>query len=811
MLRVLPLLLLVFGSVRAQSVVTGRVTDAETGEALPAATVQVEGTAAGTITNRAGAYELRLRETPAVLVVRFIGYETARRAVREAGTVDIALTPVGIVAGEVVVTGEDPAENIMRRVIERKRVWQAGLASWRADAYARQTLGRDTSIVGIIEGVTEAYWRRGEGVREVVKGVRQTENFGDFDPAFVSAADAILNFYDDEIEFAGYDLLGPTSPDALGFYRFTLEGTRYRDDQIVYDIGIAPKNRLQPGFEGRVSVLGGEYALLDVALRPNRSVRFPLVTAFDLTLAQQFASFGQTVGGHAVWLPADFRLDGEGKVGMTGLQFPAMTFRLVARLTDYEVNVAVPDSLFAADERSAVDSASVAADTVFARAGAVVPLDAREATAYAEIDSTQTFAKAFQPTGFLARFVDVDENEGGGTTVNVGGGGGGEQRPLSADLDLALWYNRVEAAHLGGALELGVRRGPRLRGALGYATGPEALTYAASLRQSLRLGRDRLFAEVGVRREFAPRVGSPTYERVVNSVVVLVGEPDYFDYYRREGGYAEVGGTLRRLRTRLTLFGLAEQHRAARRTTSYDLLGQAPQRPNPAVPEGDLRSLGAEVTVGRLVDGLSGGLEAALVGQRGLRLRVEAAGDAVGSDFGFVRAEAVAALRAPTFLRRRLIPNTLDLRLAGGLHRGDLPPQRFFGIDGALLGWAPAGVFRSLRGQPVEGDRYAAAAWEHHFRSVPFELLGLETLAVQNLGLSLHGAHGRVWLDGDPQTRLPPAPLRFIDGWIHELGVSLHGGFFLPVRLDLTYRFDPGSGSGAGSGLFVSFGVARLF
>ncbi len=803
-LRVAPFvaLLLWLAPAQAQTVVAGRVTDAATGEALPAATVQIEGAAVGTITNRAGDYALRLRKTPAVLVVRFIGYETARRTVAdESEAVDFALAPVGVVGAEVVVTGENPAENIMRRVIERKRVWQAGLESWRADAYARQVLGRDTSIVGIFEGVTEAYWRRGEGVREVVRGVRQTANFGDFNPAFASAADAILNFYDDEIDFAGYDLMGPTAPEALGFYAFTLEGTRTLDDEIVYDIGMKPKNRLQPGFVGRVSVLGGEYALIDVALRPNASVRFPLVTAFELTFAQQFSSFGQEVAGHAVWLPADFRLEGAGKIGMTGLSFPSMTFRLVARLSDYEVNVAVPDSLFETDEHTVVDSAAVAADTVLSRAGVVVPLDAREAVAYAEIDSTDTVAKAYRPTGFLARFVDMEERDDGGTTVTVGEGGGkGGARGVRFDFDPKLWYNRVEALHVGGEAELGLGREARLRGALGYGTGLETLTYDASLEKTFRPGRTRLSGTVGVRREVAPRIASAAYGRLVPSVAALVGEPDYFDYYRREGLYATLGVRVRRVR--VALFGLAEKHRAVPQTTGYDLLGQdAPPRPNPAVPEGDLRSLGAEVTVGRL----GSGIEADLAGQRGLRLRLEVADGALGSDFAFTRAEAVAAVRVPTFLRRRLFPNTLDLRLAGGLHGGDLPPQRFFGIDGTVLGWAPGGVSRSLRGTPVEGDRYVAATWEHNFRSVPFELLGLEALAVQNVSLSVHGAHGRTWLDAPEGAGTPGvSSFRLSGGWVHELGVSLHAGFFLPVRLDLTYRLDD-------PGLFVSFGIARLF
>src|SRR5690606_16367318 len=111
------------------------------------------------------------------------------------------------------------------------------------------------------------------------------------------------------------------------------------------------------------------------------------------------------------------------------------------------------------------------------------------------------------------------------------------------------------------------------------------------------------------------------------------------------------------------------------------------------------------------------------------------------------------------------------------------------GIDGTVLGFAPSGVFRSLQGRPVEGDRYAAVAWEHDFRTVPFELLGLDALAARHIGLVVYGAHGRTWLSED-RPRDPLAPLRTTGGWLHEVGVSVSGGFTVPARLDLTYRLD---------------------
>lgn len=781
-------LALLAGPAAAQVLLTGRVSDASTGEPLGAASVQIEGTYTGTITNAEGAFELRAPALPAVLVIRFIGYETARLEVGTAGPVAVALVPAVVEGPEVTVTGENPAEGIMRRVIERKQAMQEGLHSWRAEAYVRQVIRRDTAIAGILEGVTVAYWRRGHGIREVVQGVRRTENLPDFDAAFVRAAEAVTNLYDDEIAFAGYDLMGPTAPGALAFYAFTLEGFRYLDDRIVYDIALQPRSRLQPGFSGRLAVLSGEYVLLEATLRPNEVVRLPLVSDLEAEFRQQFSAFGREAGG--IWLPVDYRFSASARLAMPGLAFPGLGVRTVARLSDYAVNVAVPDSLFAeAPGRAVVDSAAVAADTALARAGVVVPLEPLEAAAYARLDSTDTLEEAFQPSGVLARFVKLSA-----------GRSASDRAARASGLALApqLWFNRVEALHAGGAAALPALGPLRLSAGAGYSTGLEAATYEGRLGLRLPLGRGAsLAAAAGYRREHARRGGPSAYGRLVPAAAALLGEPDYFDYYRRRGFFAEAGVRLRPLEARLTASLLAERHEALPRTTDYDLFGRLEaRRENPAIPEGRLHALGLEVELGRLPR--DGGL--GLSGGRGLVLRLEAGRPGVlGGDFDYRRAEGVLLWRQPTLLRRRLFPLTLDLRLAGGLSAGALPPQRRFTIDGTVLALAPAGALRTVRGRFLEGDRYAVLAWEHDFRSVPFELLGLGALAERQIGLLVHGAHGRTWLEAPPE-----APVLATEGWHHELGLSLSGGFFIPVRLDLSYRF-------GGPGLFVSLGAARLF
>lgn len=779
------LVLLLAAPAGAQVVVSGTVVDAETGEPLPSATVQVEGTTTGTITNPAGEFEIAVSEPPGELLVRFIGYGSERTAVPRSPDrqrVRVALHPAAVVGPEVVVTADDPAENIMRRVIAEKARWQARLASWRAEAYSRQTLARDTGIVAIAEGATTAFWRRGDGVREVVRGARRTANIDFLDVEFVRAAENVINLYDDEVPFAGYRLMGPTSAGALRFYRFALDSIRTRDDRLIYDLRMEPRSSLQPGFEGRLSVQGEEWVIVDAALRPNAVVRLPGVPDVEFELAQQF--IGLPAGDGAVWLPADYRFSGRITIGLPGLRFPEIQFRNVVRLTDFEVNVAVPDSLFEGARRAAVDREAVAADTALDREGLAVPLEPREAAAYARIDTTDTLAEAFQPTGPLARLVRIGTDRSDA---------GGARQPGALRVTPLARFNRVEAVHLGTRVRVQAPAGVSVEAAAGYATGLERATFDGRLSwASGRRGR-AVFASGGYRREHAVAGAAAVYPQMLTSASTLLGGPDYYDYYQRQGGFVEAGFRLPFPRARLALGARAEDHRALPVTSGYDLLGRSgPPRPNPAATEGRLHA--ATLTAVWGDDPLALGTR--LFPGPGAALMVEAAEPGIlGGDFGYLRLEAAAHARLATGLRRRLFPMTLDLRLAAGTARGELPPQRAFSVEGTAMALAPAGSLRSLREVRASGARFAAATWEHDFRSVPFEIAGLTRLADLGFSLHLHGGHARLWE--------PPAGAVSLPGWRHEVGIGLSGGLTVPARLDLTVRLDA-------PGVFLSIGLPRL-
>lgn len=85
----------------AQSrLISGQVSD-EKGMPLPGATVQIKGTATGTITDADGKYSLQA-STGNVLIFSFIGYETQEKTITDRQTIHITLLPQNIELQEVV-------------------------------------------------------------------------------------------------------------------------------------------------------------------------------------------------------------------------------------------------------------------------------------------------------------------------------------------------------------------------------------------------------------------------------------------------------------------------------------------------------------------------------------------------------------------------------------------------------------------------------------------------------------------------------------------------------------------------------------
>ncbi len=786
--RLLLFLFLLFlspGVLAAQYEVQGVVLDAETGETLPSATILLQDTFRGTITNPEGQFNIQIDSFPATLVVRYIGFNSEQVVLNEAPDepVQVQLARSVTELEEITVTEKDPGLSIMEIVIARKQLWRANLNTYRVEAYTRQSLRNDTSIVSITESSSIAYWDRELGHREVQLSRRQTSNLSD-DQNF-SGVRYQPNFYDDNIQIAGYQMVGITHPEATRYYNFRLLETSQMDGKPVYKIEVTPRRNLQPLFEGTAWVLGREYALLEVELKPNKVVSFPPpVQDFDLSYSQQFSNYGGEF-----WLPVDMRVEGLIRIGMIGLQFPRIQFRQVSRLTDYEINIELPDSIYQRENWF------VRADSVTQRRLETdiepIPLTLEEVTAYETIDSTATLDEAFRPEGFLARMAEASDG-GNGAGFTIGGG-----RLAAAGISPRLRYNRMDGLHLGLSMNRRFNEaGLRINTFGGYSFHSEKWDYGTRIQQKLLpFSGDAIYLRAGYENITDTIYPSRLYDTGIGSIVMVLGGEDYFDYFRNEKMHASL--LFRRILPR-TDVGITFSRELQRtfgdlEVRDYSLFGwHGVRRPNPLIEEGTLQAF--RFDVGLNVSPNTFGIS----GNRQLQLSIEIADDAIGSDFSYTKFDAALSFNFETFFQRRLFANTLDLQLAAGTAIGDLPLQRFGSIDGTKSRFTPFGSLRTRKYLPYTGSSYWLAVAEHNFRTVPFEILGLRPLVDRGWGIIVFAGAGYTEASRDFSESV-----MMTDGVHTEAGISLNSILGI-LRIDVAKRLDA-------PGAFIGVSLPRYF
>ncbi|MEP6734105.1 MAG: TonB-dependent receptor [Chryseolinea sp.] len=115
-LTVLAILLITEAAI-AQTTISGKITDGQSGETLAGVNIVVKGTVAGTVSNPNGEFSLKVKETPPIIViVSFIGYATQEISISEVSTtnLDIKLLEQYTLGQEVVISASRTEESILK-------------------------------------------------------------------------------------------------------------------------------------------------------------------------------------------------------------------------------------------------------------------------------------------------------------------------------------------------------------------------------------------------------------------------------------------------------------------------------------------------------------------------------------------------------------------------------------------------------------------------------------------------------------------------------------------------------------------------
>ena len=347
-------MLWIAGAAHAQ-VLDGRVTDAETTLPLVGATAQeVDGE--GVVSDADGRVRLTLSALPTTVVVRFVGYEPDTLRLRRADAFNgvirraMALRPIATPLDDVTVTDENPAVNILRRVLARKAELKPRVVAYAAEGYGRFVLERwglgETfgTPVRLTEALSNLYWRWPGGGREEVVARRRIPEGGPFRYA---ALDAVPDFFfDDTVVLDAVRYLTPTHPDAVALYDVRLGEITEADGLRFFDIALAPRRGGVTGFRGRIRVVDSLFVIAEAELRPDRLPRRSMVTEFE---ASYRVTFSPVADG--IWLPERFEREGRVQVGTAGVRIPTVHFRQTTLLANRQLGLSGPSMLWATEDR----------------------------------------------------------------------------------------------------------------------------------------------------------------------------------------------------------------------------------------------------------------------------------------------------------------------------------------------------------------------------------------------------------------------------------------------------------------------------
>jgi len=751
---------------------SGNVTHSVSGEAVVAVNIRIMGTSFGTVTNSMGFYNLGIAQGKQTVIFSSIGYqpETLRVNVSSNTTQNIKLVESPIRVPEVVVSAEDPAIEIIRKAIANKRKWMDKLQTCSFDAFTRQVLRSDTGIASITESYSTAYMKTGDTLREVIKQKRQTQNIESADNA--AAVRGIVNFNEDRIGLFrvnvndnsnAYIFVGPTAPDALEYYDYKLLGTSTANGVEIYKIAMTPKSRTTPLFNGTITIADETFAVMGVDVTPNETFAIPFIKDISLQYKQQFSLYSDLF-----WLPTDIRITGGFNVSFVGFTLPKIDIEQTSSIYNYNINIAIPDSVMK-KPRLVVDSSSIVFDSTFWKQNDVLPLTIEEQQAYATLDSTQTLEKKFQPKGPLTA---LGSDDAGSILQYIDGR-----------------FNRVEGFYFGGKYEIdSLPYNTTARASLGYGFSDTTVGYNigatifANTKRTLGFGFD-LFQHV------AHIPNDEYYGHLFNSLTSLIDKNDYNDYYMTKGWRAfTVYKPIRTLSAELS-YGI-EQQSSMSNNSDYTFFAKSKVfRANPFISDGTLNSIKLGIRLG------AEPIPLGLISQNRLGFDIEHSSPSfTGGDFDFTRYHAMLEWNMNTFGRNLLFPPRLSLKLSAGTSSGSLPLQRAFVIDSRSSGYAPFGVLHGSGVKEFSGDRYVMLNIEHNFRSVPFLAMNIPFLYKNSIELITFASVAQTW---NGSTSL-------IDGWYTEAGIGINRIFDV-IRADFTYRFtDPKQ-------FYFTLSVANLF
>jgi len=556
------LLLVGLVSVAQSTSVSGRVTDARTGEPLPFVSIAFIDSRIGTTTDMEGRYTIETYYATDSIRVSSVGYTPRSVAVRKdrAQVIDIALEPSNVELAEVVIvpTGENPAFAILRRVIQHKPVNnREKLAAYEYEAYnkiefdlnniteefTQKKLFRPFAFIFdnidssgakpylpifMTETLSEVYYRQKPRTRkELIRGTKVSGIENESVSQFMGDMYQNVNIYDNFLVIFGRNFVSPLADGGKGFYDYYLTDSAFVGKYWCYKLEFKPKRPQELAFAGEMWINDTTYAV--------RRIEAGIPAGANLNFVEGFwvrQEYDQVQ--NEVWmltrdeLVVDLNVVRDaGKPNKNPVQ--GLYGRRTASYQDFVINRPKEEEFYAGAEEVVMVVDAASSENAYWEEHRHMELSAKEAAVYHMVDTMKTIPR-------FRTYIDIIQ------TVVTG------YYPMG-DLELGPYFttysfNAVE----GNRFRVGARtssqwsRRVELEGYLAYGTKDEDFKYGfggktlVSRDPRIIVGAyfkrdiEQLGQSVGAFRE--DNILSSLFRRLPNDKLTLVD--DYYGFVERE-------------------------------------------------------------------------------------------------------------------------------------------------------------------------------------------------------------------------------------------------------------------------------------
>src|SRR5688500_18152147 len=286
--------------------VSGIVKD-DKGSILPNASIHIRGTTEGCSANNEGKYSINLSPGNYTLICQHVGFKRDVRNIVVTNadqTLDFELKTIDFTLEEVIVrSGENPANDIIRKTIEKRPFYQKQLDKFRCEVYTKgilrlrdypkKILGQkidfgdgDTSKQKIVYLSETIATYSVEKQRNTKTEVISSKVSGDGD-GYGLAAPKYYSFYENNVKLGDNSLnprgfISPISDNAMHYYRYKYEGAFFEEGIQVSRIRVIPKRKYEPLFSGHINIVENDWRIHSLQLELTKESQMELLDTLKL-------------------------------------------------------------------------------------------------------------------------------------------------------------------------------------------------------------------------------------------------------------------------------------------------------------------------------------------------------------------------------------------------------------------------------------------------------------------------------------------------------------------------------------------------